>query len=439
MKNALQRKRFDYKWVIVAISFLVVMITMGFCSSNKGIYLKAITEAQGISRGAFSINDSLRFIATAVVNIFFGSMVARFGSKKLMIAGIVSLIASVLVYSVATNIYMFYVGGMLLGIGSSWTGTTMVGSVINKWCKENKGTIMGSVLAANGLGGAIAAQIVSPIINNPANPLGYQSAYRLVAVILVFVVVLVMIFYREKPKDYVDDGTPAVHKKKKRGEGWVGIEYKEAIKKPYFYGAAICIFLTGLLLQAINGASTPHMYDVGIDAGYVATTLSIHSLALAGFKFITGFMYDRMGLKKTMNICVAAAVGVMLVLALMDNSPTGYVLAMVYGIFSSLALPLETIMLPIYASDLFGDKSYDMILGIFVSINVTGYAVGAPLMNWSYDLLGSYEVSFWISTVLMVMVGIALQFVLSAAKREREKILKTESEKDSETFADVNA
>ncbi len=439
MRNNLQRRGFDYKWVIVTISFLMVMITMGFCSSNKGIYLKAITEAQGISRGAFSINDSLRFIATAVVNIFFGASVARFGTKKLILAGITSLIAGVLVYSAATSIFMFYIGGILLGIGFSWTGTTMVGSVINKWCKENRGTIMGAVLAANGLGGAIAAQIVSPIINNPANPLGYQSAYRLVAVILLFVVVMMLVFYREKPKDYVDDGTSNVHKKKKRGEGWVGIEYKEAVKKPYFYTAAVCIFLTGMLLQAINGASTPHMYDVGIDAGYVATTLSIHSLALAGFKFLTGFMYDRMGLKKTMNICVAAAVGVMLVLALMDNSPMGYVLAMVYGIFSSLALPLETIMLPIYASDLFGDKSYDKILGIFVSINVTGYAVGAPLMNWSYDLLGSYEVSFWISAVLMIIVGIALQFVLSAAKREREKILKEEKERTSKNIADVNA
>lgn len=435
MENKLQRRKFDYKWVIVAISFLMVMITLGFCSSNKGIYLKAITEAQNISRGAFSINDSLRFIATAVVNIFFGAFVVRFGTKKLILAGFATLIGGVLVYSVATNIFMFYIGGILLGVGFSWTGTTMVGSVINKWCKENRGTIMGAVLAANGLGGAIAAQIVSPIINNPLDPLGYQSAYRLVAVILLVVAVIMLIFYRENPKDYVDDGTSKVHKKKKRGEGWVGIDYKDAIKKPYFYGAAICIFLTGMLLQAINGASTPHMYDVGIDVGYVATTLSIHSLALAGFKFLTGFMYDRMGLKKTMNICVAAAVGVMLVLALMDNSPAGYVLAMVYGIFSSLALPLETIMLPIYASDLFGDKSYDKILGIFVSINVTGYAVGAPLMNWTYDLLGSYQVSFWVSAVLMVLVGIALQFVLSAAKREREAIINEENNKNNEDKA----
>lgn len=440
MENGnLRRKKFDYKWVIVALCFLMVMICLGFCSSNKSIYLNAITGALGISRGAFSINDSCRFITTAIVNMFFGTLVYRYGTKKLIAAGFLSLILSMLIYSFATNIFVFYIGGVLLGLGMSWTTTTMVGSIVNKWCKENKGTIMGAVLAANGLGGAIAAQIISPIIYEEGNPFGYQNAYRLVALILFVVAVIIMIFYRENPKGYVDDGKPQVHKKKPRGEGWVGISFEEAITKPYFYGAAICIFLTGMLLQGINGAAAPHMYDVGLDAGFVATMLSVHSLALAGFKFLTGFIYDRAGLRVTMNICITCAVLVMLVLTFITNSFSGQVLAMVYGVFSSLALPLETIMLPIYAGDLFGQKSYNKILGIFVSINTAGYAVGAPLMNLTYDVLGSYRTSFFISAVLMLLVGIALQFVLINAKKERTLVLEREEKLKAEKTANINA
>ena len=228
MENGnLRRKKFDYKWVVVALCFLMVMICLGFCSSNKSIYLNAITGALGISRGAFSINDSCRFITTAIVNMFFGTLVYRYGTKKLIAAGFISLILSMLIYSFATNIFVFYIGGVLLGLGMSWTTTTMVGSIVNKWCKENKGTIMGAVLAANGLGGAIAAQIISPIIYEEGNPFGYQNAYRLVALILFVVAVIIMIFYRENPKGYVDDGKPQVHKKKPRGEGWVGISFEE--------------------------------------------------------------------------------------------------------------------------------------------------------------------------------------------------------------------
>jgi sugar phosphate permease len=73
-------------------------------------------------------------------------------------------------------------GGILLGMGFSGTGTSMVGYVVNIWCKENKGTIMGAILASNGIGGAIALQIVSPIIESKNT--GYKTAYFLIAIIL---------------------------------------------------------------------------------------------------------------------------------------------------------------------------------------------------------------------------------------------------------------
>ena len=83
-----------YRWVIVAASFLMVFVCLGFCSSSKSLYLAAITEALGIKRSLFSINDSCRYIATAVVNLFFGALCARFGRKRLIAAGFACLIAS---------------------------------------------------------------------------------------------------------------------------------------------------------------------------------------------------------------------------------------------------------------------------------------------------------------------------------------------------------
>jgi len=413
------KKGFDYKWVIVAISFLMVMTCLGFCSSPKSLFIEPVTSLLGIKRSLFSINDSCRFVSTAVINIFFGTLVARFGPRKLIGAGFLSLILSMLLYSFSSDIWGFYLGGVLLGIGLSWTTTTMVGCVINKWCKENKGTIMGAILAANGIGGAIAIQVVTPIIES--GDLGYKTAYRVVAVILAVVATVVVVLFRNNPKNAEDTGV-TVTKKKSRGHSWSGISFTEAVKSPYFYGAAICIFLTGLSLQGINGVAAAHMKDVGLDPAYVGKVLSIHSLALALFKFLTGVIYDRYGLRVTISICSATAVFVMVVLTLITDTATGKILAMVYGIFSSLALPLETILLPIYAGDLFGQKSFDKILGIFVSINTAGYAVGAPIVNAAFDIFGSYNIGFIICAVAMVLVIVTLQFVISAAHKKQKEI-----------------
>ena len=81
----------------------MIFTVLGFCSSGRGLYIAAVTEALGISRSAFSVNDSLRFITTAIVNLFFGSLILRFGARKLIAAGFISLTIACILYSVGTN------------------------------------------------------------------------------------------------------------------------------------------------------------------------------------------------------------------------------------------------------------------------------------------------------------------------------------------------
>ena len=71
-------RKIDYKWIIVALLFLMTMISLGFCSSTRSLYIAPITAALHIKRGAFSVNDSLRFVTTAVVSVFSGVLIGRF-------------------------------------------------------------------------------------------------------------------------------------------------------------------------------------------------------------------------------------------------------------------------------------------------------------------------------------------------------------------------
>ena len=407
-----EKKKLDYKWIIVACGFLMVFTTLGFCSSNKGLYLSAITKALDFERSLFSINDSVRYISSSLIGLTFGFFISKYGARKMVAVGFTSLIISTLIYAFAENILLFYVGGMFLGIGLCWTTTTMVGYIVNRWCSEHKGTIMGLILCSNGLGGALAAQIVTPIIYDSA--FGYRTAYKLVAVILLVVGVLVFALFRDVPGISLTKQT-----KKPKKPAWNGIPFAEAIRKPYFYGAAACIFLTGAALQGVTGVSAAHLSDVGLDAAYLATTVSIHSLALAGSKFLTGFLHDKFGLRVTMIYCYIAGVLAFVSLALSGTSATGRTLALTYSILSSLALPLETIMLPLITGDLFGDISFAKTLGILVSVNTAGYAVGAPLTNLVFDIVGSYIPVLYFFAGVLVLCMIAFMLILKAANKEK--------------------
>lgn len=393
----------------------MVGTALGFCSSNKSLYLAAITKDLDIPRGLFSISNSFRYVTTAAVNLFFGRIIVKVGARKLAVIGFLALALSCLVNALAKSLAMFYLGGILLGLGLSWTTTTMVGYVVERWFTGRKGTIMGFILAANGVFGALAAQIVTPIIY--ASPDGWRRCYWIVTAIMLAVALLVCFFLRADPKEKglkpLGEGVKA---QKQRGRDWSGITVEEAFRKPYFYACALCVFLTGMLLQAVDGVGTAHLMDCGMEAGVVATAASIGSLCLTAAKMLTGISFDKFGLRVTMLFCSVCAIVSISTLAFVSNAAMAYA-AMA---LTSFALPLETIMLPLIASECFGRKSFAFIMGLMVSFNTLGYAVGVPVMNVVYDVLGTYTPAMLVLCGLMAVVAVVMQFVISAAHEERK-------------------
>lgn len=65
-------------------------------------------------------------------------------------------------------------------------------------------------------------------------------------------------------------------------------------------------------------------------------------------------------------------------------------------------------------------------MGLFVSINTAGYAVGAPLTNWVFDKFGTYNPMFVASAIGMAAVTIVFQFVITASQKDRMEIMEKE-------------
>ena len=287
----------------------------------------------------------------------------------------------------------------------------MVGYVVGIWAAKNKGTIMGAILASNGLGGAISIPLVGSLIH-PEIIGSYRAAYRLIATVLFATMIVLLIFFRDKPKNAEALPTATDQKKKARGRDWEGIPFCEAVHRPAFWCILISIFLSGMILQGVGEVAVMHMKDIGLDYGAIMGMLSFGSLLLAASKFLTGFLYDRFGLRLTTGFCMTASVIAACCLAVLKNDGIGYILAVVYVIIARFALPLETVMLPLYASDLFGQKDFAKVLGIFVSANVTGYAVGGPILNLCYDKIGTYAPALFVFAALMFGNLIMTQIVV---------------------------
>ena len=422
----IQKKQLDYKWVILFICFFMEFICLGFCSSNNGLYLIAVTEALQIPRSLYSFTNSIRYIVQVVVAFYFGELIHRFGIKKLVCTGLCALISSVLITAYATKLYHIYISGALLGLGIVFVGSSMAGTIIRRWFKQDIGRYTGIVMSANGIGGALAAQIVSPIINN-GNPFGYQSAYKLSALITLAISIVIVVFLKEKPCDMPVPSKAA--KKQPRGTIWIGLDYADVKKRPYFYLSAIMVFLTGISLQSIGGITIAHLSDIGLDASVVATMATISSLTLTFSKFMVGYTYDKRGLRFTFIICHIATMIAFVLKATLTNTTLGVICAVLASCLTSLAMPLETVMIPLLSNDLFGSTAYHKVLGVFMAMNSLGLCLGSPLGNIYYDLFGTYVPCFWFFFALMVVIAIGWQFVIRSAYKDNAKLLASKTDK----------
>lgn len=418
----LNKSRFDYKWVILALCFLMEFICLGFCSSNVGLYTVPVTEALKIDRLAYTYWSSIRFAVQVIVALYFGPLVNRFGVKKMACLGMLSLTGAVVLRAIATNVWFIYLSGAAHGLGIVFCGGTMASTIIRRWIKQDIGKYTGIVMSANGIGGATAAQIISPIINN-GETFGYRKAYWLSAAISLVITVIIVIFLRDNPTD-----SPAVttSKKKKapRGAMWVGIEYAAVKKKAYFYAAAATVFLTGISLQSIGSITIVYMTDLGISPAFIATTATVGSLIITFSKFGIGAIYDKWGLRVALLICQIAALLTFVLKGSLANTTLGLVMAMIATVFSNIAAPLETVIISVLTNDLFGAASYTKVLGIFTAMNSLGLCLGAPLGEALRKLTGDYRICFWVFSWIIVLVVVVFQFVLNAAYRNKAAVLK---------------
>lgn len=81
-------------------------------------------------------------------------------------------------------------------------------------------------------------------------------------------------------------------------------------------------------------------------------------------------------------------------------------------------------MVPLIAADLFGEREFSKMVGIFVSVNTAGYALGTPLFNLVYDICGSYLPVFCTIIPVMLLIAVSFHFIINSAdaiRRQQEQ------------------
>ena len=119
-------------------------------------------------------------------------------------------------------------------------------------------------------------------------------------------------------------------------------------------------------------------------------------------------------------MCQSATVVAFGTLLFVSTSVTGKALAFVFALLYALALPLETLVIPLVVNDIFGTNSYNRVIGIATAMNYTGYALGTPIVNLCYDTFGSYKPAFIAFMILMPIIAVIFQIAINMVNKDKK-------------------
>ena len=383
-----------YKYVMAGLGTLMTICIFGFANATNGLYLEYVTKDTGFSHTAFSWVFSIRFIVTAIFFALFETVYQKLKLRRTVVIGAMLLSAAYLAFSFSRTIVVFYLMAVLWGVAIAFTTNTVFVKITDLWFAEHKGLVLGIMFGGSGIGGFIANLLVSDWITR----YGWMTAYRLSGIIFFVLGIILLLFFKNGPQDV---GLPPLETPEARQGGKDEVSQtlplaRRLVRRPFFYMVTALAFLVGFLTNPIYTAATTHLIDRGISPGFVAGMLSVMFFILALTKTVIGYMYDRLGLKRVVLMCLGA--DVLAILLLSRAATTAHVIA--YTALIAIAIPLETVMMPMIVKDLMGGRVYRLMYGFFMAVCTAGSAIGNPVINAAYDRDGTYVPVLGVLTLL---------------------------------------
>ena len=402
---AARRPRIFYGYWLVLVTFIFLFLAIGCGSFAFSLFVTPLQDALGWGRGQIMAGFTVFFVTMGVVSPFVGRFVDRYGARPVIPLGAVVMGLGFVVVSRMSDLYLFYLGYVLVGAGAAGMGQVPCSAIISHWFKKRRGTAIGLMAAGVGAGGVLAP-LISDIIANQS----WRAAYLAMAVLIWAVVIpLGAIVVRTRPseKGLYPDGEPIPAGAPREPAAAVsGVPLRVAATTPTFLLIAASFFVGCFASMGLVQAPVPFLQDIGFPIHTAASALSAVGIGSALGKIVFGWLCDRMQPNRAWALGQAMmAVSVVILLGIDAESSIAPIWA--YALLAGFGMGAWLPTLSILASRNFGLAFYGAIFGALNLVQSTGTATGPFFAGLMYDATGTYYWAF-VTFGILLLIGIPL-------------------------------
>ena len=384
------------RWIQLGLG-LICMMAISSPQYVWTLFTKPMASTFGVAPASLQVTFSLLIVLQTFFSPFQGTLVQKFGPRRLISVGaVMSGLSWVLASQVSSLAGLYLTYGLIGGLGTGIVYIGVVGQMVG-WFPDRRGFAAGVVAAGYGMGAIVTT---FPIADSIASA-GFQATLLKFGAIFAVVGLLAALGLKPPPAATSADG------------GAQGAETSTMLKTPIFWlmFAMMTMMSTSGLMVTSQMAAFAGEFGItkalvwGLAALPLALTIDRFTNGLTRPFF--GFVSDRIGRENTMFIAFALeGVAMALWLATRDNALLFVLLSglVFFGwgeIFS---------LFPSTLTDTFGMKNATRNYGGLYMAQGIGAIFGGPMASLLHDATGN-----WISVFGVAIAADILTAILAIA------------------------
>ena len=394
------RRGIHYGWIVVAVTFLVVVTAAGVRAA-PGVLILPLEEEFGWTRGDISLALSLSMLTYGLGGPLSGRLMDRLGIRGAVLAFLAVSTVGVALCGFVTRLWELHVfWGLVVGIGTGGVAVVLSAAVASTWFESRRGLVTGI------LGGASSAgQLVFlPLLVEITARWGWRAAVGLLAAVLGGLVLpFTLLLLRSRPRDVgLEPYGAAASGSAAAAEAVRSTPLSRALRTGDFWLLAGSFAICGFTTMGLIGTHfIPHAVEHGFTQKQAAGILGI----IGGMNVVgtvaSGWLCDRFSPRKLLAGYYFFRALSLLALPLITTMPLMSLFAVVYG-FDYIATVPPTVML---TADRFGRRSVGTIFGWISFSHMAGGAIAASMAGAIHDAAGEYTLAIYLSGLLGLLAA----------------------------------
>ena len=390
--------------VVLTCSGIVLTIALGV-RHNFGLYLQPITMDLGIGRETFAFAIAIQNLVYGLAQPFTGMIGDKYGTARVLIGGTLLYALGLALTSFATTGWELTLSaGLLIGLGLSCSGFSIVYGVIGRAFPAEKRT---AALGVAGAAGSFGQFVMLPYGQMLINAMGWHVALLILAVTVILIVPLSAALVEDKKAQALQFHRQSI---------------PEALREAFGHSGYVLLCLgytvCGFQLMFISVHFPAYLVDQRMTPETGMTALALIGLFNIFGSYVCGWLGGRYTKKYLLSLLYfTRAVAIAIFIALPLTPLSIYVFAATIGFLWLGTVPLTNGLI----AHVFGVKYLATLGGIAFLFHQIGSFIGVWIAGYLFDVTGSYGL-MWMLTIASGIVAALLNLPIDERQIARPAV-----------------